>query len=202
MDQPSAPPPRKSGGALKWILIGCGGILFLIAAFIGVSAYLVYRSFNTDPAKVEASAQEILPFEKPAEFKGAFSMSVMGFKMAFLSSGDPKAPSPDAAMIILASFQGGKQNQEQFQRQLKESLEKQGQSQQVAEQRPVETFKVRGKDVPSQVAVVKNENTQATALQYTLSLDGPGSAPAILMIIGPEKKVDHAWVQKLLDTVK
>ncbi len=200
MNQPAGTPPQKSGGALKWILLGCGGIILLIVAFFAVSTYLVYRAFNTDPVKVEQASQEIVKFDKPAGWKGVFSMSVMGFKMAMLSSGDPKAP--DNAMVILASFDGAKQNQEQFQRQMKDSLEKQGQSQQVSEQRPAETFKVQGKDVAAQVAVVKNQNTNAQALQYTLALDRPGGNTAMLMIIGPEKVVDHAWVQKFLDTVK
>jgi hypothetical protein len=193
-------PPQKSGGVLKWILLGCGGIILLIVAFFAISGYLLYRSMNTDPVKVEEASQEILKYEKPEGYKGVFSMSMMGVKMAMLSSGDPK--SADAAMIVLATYQGGKMNQEQFQNQLKESLEKQGHSQQVSEQRPAETFKVKGKEVPAQVAVVQKQQTNAKAMQYTLALDGPSGATAMVMIVGPEKTVDHAFVQKFLDRVK
>src|SRR5262249_6584404 len=118
------PPPRKSGGALKWILIGCGGILLLIIAFVGISGYLVYRSFNTDPVKVEDAAQDIVKFEKPAGFKGMFSVSMMGVKMAMLGAGEAKDASKGA--IVLASFPADKANQEQVQRQIKENMEKQG----------------------------------------------------------------------------
>jgi hypothetical protein len=194
------PAPRKSGGALKWILLGCGGIILLGVAFIGVSTYLVYRSFNMDPVKVEETAQEIVTFQKPEGYKGVFSMSVMGVKMAMLSAGE--ANNTDAGAIILATFPGGKQNQEQFQRQLQESMEKQGRSTQVSEHRPAETFKVKGKDVPAQVALVKSQNSGTQLLQYTLAMDGPGGNMAMIILMGPEKTTDHAWVQKFLDTVK
>jgi hypothetical protein len=202
MDQATGNPPKKSGGgALKWILIGCGGIILLIVAFFAVSGYLVYRSFNMDPAKVESTAQEIVTFEKPAGYKGIFSMSVMGVKMAMLSAGDQQH-SMESGAIILATFPGGKQNQEQFQRQLKESMEKQGRSTEVSETRAAETFKVKGKDVPAQVALVKAQNSNTQLLQYTLAMDAPSGNMAMIIVMGPEKQTDHAWVQKFLDTVK
>src|SRR2546423_5054560 len=85
MDQPASNQPKKSGGVFKWVLLGCGGVILLIVAFVGISSYLVYRSMNTDPAKVETAAQEIVKFEMPAGYKGAFSMSMMGVKMATLT---------------------------------------------------------------------------------------------------------------------
>ena len=55
MNQPMpATQPRKSGGALKWILLGCGGLVFLAVAFFAVTGYLIARNFTTDPAKAEA----------------------------------------------------------------------------------------------------------------------------------------------------
>jgi hypothetical protein len=203
MDQPAGNPlPRKSGGgALKWILLGCGGIILLIVAFVAVSSYLVYRSFNTDPVKVEETAQEIVKFDKPAGFKGMFSVSMMGVKFAVF--GPANAQDASGAAIVLGNFPSGKQNQEQFQRQLKESMEKKGHSQEVSEQRPAETFKVRGNDVPAQVAVMSQKNNaDAKILQYILALDNTGGNTTLIMVMGPEKTTDHAWVQKFLDTVK
>jgi hypothetical protein len=105
----------------------------------------------------------------------------MGFKMAMLGSGDPKAPD---GMIIFATYEGAKLSKEQLEQQIKQSMEKQGHSQQVSERRPAETFKVKGKDVPAQVAVVKNENTNGTALQYTLTLESPS---------GQSRRGRHQW---------
>src|SRR6185295_9928328 len=129
MDQPVAnQAPRKSGGgALKWVLLGCGGLLLLVVAFFGISGYLVYRSFNTDPTKVEATAQEILVFEKPAGYKGAFSMSVMGVKMAALM-----ADGGAGGSIVMITMPG-KANQEQLRAQMRANMEKQGQSTEVVE---------------------------------------------------------------------
>jgi len=198
MDQPMGNPPKKSGGALKWILLGCGGIILLIVAFFGISGYLVYRSFNTDPAKVETTAQEILPFQKPEGYKGMFSMSVMGVKMAALSAGEQGA----GGSIVLVAVPAGT-NQEQMRAQMKANMEKQGQSQEVIEKRKNESFKVRGKAVDSMVDVVASKGSgDARMHQYTLSVDGPSGQPVLMVITGPEKQVDHDWVQKLLDTVK
>jgi hypothetical protein len=186
----------RSGGALKWVLLGCGGLVFLAVAFFAVAGYLVARNFSTDPAKAEATAQEIVTFEKPDGFKGAFSMSVMGLKMVMLAKGDPKAS--EGSMIMLGSFPIGQQNQEQYQTQINESMKQQGHGQDVTEQRAPETFKVRGKDVVAQVVVAG----PAKLLRYTLNFDGGNGRMITISVQGPEKTTDHAWVQKFLDTVK
>jgi len=198
MDQPMGnPPPKKSGGALKWILIGCGGIIFLGVAFVGVSVWLVSRAFNTDPAKVEAAAKEIVPFETPAGFKGTFSMSI-GFKMAALMAGQ----SGEGGMIVLMTVPGGKQNEAQMRRQMKENMEKQGKSQEVVEKRKNEKFKVRSQEVEASVDVTSGQGSEERSLQYTLVTENAAGSTVLMMISGPEKKMDHDWVQKFLDTVK
>jgi hypothetical protein len=188
---PSQPP--KSGGALKWVLLGCGGLLFIMITLAGISVYLVSRQFSSDPVKVEAAAQEILTFEKPAGYKGTFSISMMGTTSAVLSSGDA------SSTIVVARVPGAQGSREQFEKSFKESLEKQGHSQQVSEQRKAETFKVRGQEVTAQVAVV---GSGERSLQYTLVLEEKSGSSVMLIISGPEKTHDHAWVQKFLDTVK
>jgi hypothetical protein len=201
MDQPvSAQPPKKSGGALKWILLGCGGIIFLGVALIGVMTYLAYKTFSKDPAQVEAAAQEILVFEKPAGYKGVFSMSMMGVKMATLMKG--AAGQPDVASIVLMAMPAGKVDPEQLRGQMRANMEKQGHSQEVVEKRKKETFKVRGKDVESSVDVTVHKGSDGRMLQYEMVLDGSGGGPVLLVLSGPEKDADHAWVQKFLDTVK
>ncbi len=199
MNQPvSSQPPKKSGGALKWILLGCGGILLLGAAFVGVMGYLAYRSFSTDAAKVETSAQEILGFEKPAGYKGIFSMSMMGVKMATLGSGAPGQP--NNSTIVLVTMPGT--NQEQMRAQMRANMEKQGQSQEIVEKKKNETFKVRGKEVDATVDVTIPKGADARQLTYTFALDNATGHTVLLVLSGPENQADHAWVQKFLDTVK
>jgi hypothetical protein len=200
MNQPIGNPPKKSGGALKWVLLGCGGIILLGVAFFGIMGYFMYKSFNTDPAKVEAAAQELLTFEKPAGYKGAFSVSMMGFKMASLASGTPGQPG--VGMILMVSMPGGKENQEQLRTQMRQNMEKQGQSQEIVEKRKSETFKVRGKDVDATVEVTKTKGSDARMLQYTIPLENAAGNTVLLLLAGPEQQEDHAWVQKFLDTVK
>jgi ribosomal protein L21E len=200
MDQPVSNPPKKSGGALKWILLGCGGILLIGAAFIGIMGYLAYRSFNTDPVKVEAAAQEILTFQKPEGFRGVASVSIAGFRTATLCSG--AAGQPGNSCLVLVTMPGGRTNQEQMRAKMKENMEKQGQSQEVVEKRKAETFKVRGKDVDAGVDVTVHKGASDRMLQYTLTVDNASGNAVIVLLTGPEKQADHEWVQKFLDTVK
>ena len=194
------PPRQSSGGALKWILLGCGGLMLLMVAFFAVSGWAVYRSFNTDPAKVDTAAHDILTFEKPAGLKGVGSMSMMGFKMATYGPEDVKK---DGAMFLMvATFPSGKANQQQYQQQIEVNMKQQGHSAEGAERLPNETFKVRGNDVTAQVSAMKDQNSGTRTLHYTMVLEGDQKKLVMIAIGGNEKTADHAWVQKFLDTVK
>lgn len=197
MNQPNANPPKKSGGIFKWVLLGCGGIVLIGAAVIGFIGYQAYKSFSTDPAKVEASAQEILKFDPPAGYRGQMAMSMMGFKMIALGS-----QTEHGSMIMLMTIPGGKGNQEQLKTQMNANLEKQGQANASVEQRPAEKFKVRGQDINAQVNLVTPKQGGAPMLQYMLAPDGANGDTVLLVIQGGEKSITHDWVQKFLDTVK
>ena len=197
MTYPAA--PKKSGGALKWILLGCGGLIFLAVAFFAVTGYLVYRGMNTDPAKVETSAKEIMAFQKPEGFNGVFSMSMMGLKMAMFM----KTPGDESnGSLMIGSFPSGGQSREQFQAQIQQNMKQQGHSAEITEKRPAETFKVRGQDVTADVGLVSPKDAEVKVIQYTLTVDAASGKMGMIMISGPEKTFDHAWVQKFLDTVK
>jgi hypothetical protein len=201
MNQPELSQNRpKQSSPLKWILLGCGGLVLLIVAGFGVMGYVVYRNFNTDPARVEAAAQEILAFEKPAGLKGAASVNMMGFKTATFVPEDPKQDG--AAMLMVATFPAGKQNQDQFQQQIDANMKQQGHSREGAERLPPETFKVRGNDVTAQVTAVKDQNSDARSLTYMLTFESKPGKIVMVTIAGKDKAVDHAYVQKFLDTVK
>src|SRR5207237_7131491 len=105
------------------------------------------------------------------------------------------------ASIVLMTMPG-MANQEQLRAQMRANMEKQGRSQEVVEKRKNETFKVRGKEVESSVEVTSPKGSDARMLQYTFAVDGAAGQTVLLVVTGPEKDADHAWVQKFLDTVK
>jgi hypothetical protein len=198
MNQPELSQNKpKQGSPLKWILLGCGGLILLIVAGFGVMGYMVARNFSTDPAKVETASQEILKFEKPAGLKGVGSMSMMGFKMATYGPEDAKQGN---LFLMVATFPGG--NQAQYQQQIDANMKQQGHSQEGAERLPNETFKVRGSDVTAQVTALKDQNSGTRSLHYMIMLEGDAKKMVMVTMGGNEKTADHAWVQKFLDTVK
>jgi hypothetical protein len=200
MDQFNTNEPQqkpKSGGVLKWVLIGCGGLVLIGAIAIGGLIYMASRGMSTDTAKVEAIAQEILPFEKPDGYRGAFSMSIMGMKTAML------AEIGGNGSIMVMTFPSQKANKEGIERKLNAAMEKQGRGQAaISEKRASETFNVRGKNVVAEVGVVGGKNGTNNALRYALTLESSSGGLAMLMISGSEETTTHDWVQKLLDSVK
>jgi hypothetical protein len=190
-------PQKKRGGVLKWVLIGCGGLLVIIAVVIGGLVYMASRGVSTDAAKVEAIAQEILPFEKPAGYRGVYSMSMLGVRSAMLmESGGPGS-------IMLMTFPSQGANREDIERRVNTAMEKQGRGQAaISEKRANETFNVRGKDAVAEVGVVAGKNGVDDRLRYSLTLVSSTGAPILLVISGNEKTTTHDWVQKLLDSVK
>ena len=196
---PPALPPKakeKKGGVLKGIAIGCGVIILIILGVSTVGGYLFYRGFSADPAKAESVAQEILAHETPAGFKGEFSMSMMGMKMAAIASGGG-----DERLMFMA-IPGARASQDDLQRQMRQAMKKRGDDRDVVEDRGREKFNVRGKEAEAQVQVTAGKGGNGRLLQYVLTLDGKAGNPVLLLIMGNEKRLDHAWVQKFLDTVK
>ncbi len=198
MDQSTGSAPRKSGGVLKWVALGCGLMLLLGIGFFAVSVYMISRSVTTDAGKSETIAQEIVSFEKPAGMHGEFGLAMMGVKMAALTSRGGAEP---IASMVLFTIPGGKTNKDELRRQMNTNLEKQGRSHNIVEHKPDEKFKVRGQEVEAKVEVTAD--SQGTrSLQYGLAIDGAGGNLVLLMLIGGEKTLDHDSVQRFLDTIK
>jgi hypothetical protein len=198
MDQFNAnEPQKKRGGVLKWVLIGCGGLAVIIAVIIGSLIYIASKGMSKDPVKVEAIAQEILSFEKPAGYRGAFSASILGVKTAFL------AESGGNGVIALVSIPSQKANREEIERQVSTAMEKQGRGQAaISEKRGNEIFSVRGKDAVADVGIVVGKNGAENVLKYTLVLENSASGHVMLIISGSEATTTHDWVQQFLDSVK
>jgi hypothetical protein len=182
-------PPKKKSSTLKWVLIGCGGLVVLAVIAI-----------TMDPAKVEAAAQAILPFDNSQGFTGSFSMDIAGTKMVTLM--DKSGPQP-GAMLFLASLPSGG-NEDATQKQMLQSMEKRGGGKMnVAERRPDETFHAQGTDVTAKVNILQRGGDNAPRqIQYVLALRGTSGKPVITMFMGREETTTHEWVQQFLDTVK
>lgn len=192
-------PGQKKGGALKWVLIGCGGILFLGVVAVGVGVWLVARNFTTDPAKVESMAREIATFETPEGLRGQFGMSMMGVKMAVFAT-DPNMS--EGKGLVLMSAPAGQVNRDQMARQMREKMAEKGSDRKVVESKGVEKFRVRGKETEATVEVTADKEGGRRGLQYTMAFEGNAGATVLLMLMGDEKELDRARVQKFLDTVK
>jgi hypothetical protein len=188
---------KKRGGVLKWVLIGCGGSLVIAAAVTAVLVYMLSKGVSTDAAKAEGIAREILLFEKPARYKGMFSLSMMGVKSAMLMESEGRGA------ILLMTFQSQGSNREDIERRVSAVMEKQGWSWAAnSNKRAVETFNVRGKEAMAEVGVVAGKNGAEDTLQYTLALESSVGSPLIMMIYGNEKTITHEWIQTLLDSVQ
>jgi hypothetical protein len=201
MDEPmlTQPPPKQSRKLLKWMLLGCGGSILLVAVLLGISGYFfVVRNMSTDAAKAESVAHEILPFEKPPGYTWQMSMVMFGMKSAMLVS-HPDGGGAGGGIVLISMPKGA---QEEFRKQMRSNLQKQGYGKAVSEQLPGETFRIRGRDTPAQVAILSPKDSSWNALQYTIELDGSSGDLVTLSITGSEQQTSHDWVQKFLDSVK
>lgn len=186
--------PQKDN-TWKWLLLGCFGFIVLTGAVAGIVGYKTFKSIKMSPAEVEASAQQILPFEKPEGMEGKMSMSIMGMKMATLG---PQAGQPSEQLIMLMTMPGYRNNQVGLRRQ----MDQQNANKDISVQKmPSQTFKVLGKDTPAEVQKLVPAQGNPS-LQYVFYVDSPKGDLVLLLLQGPEATATHDWVQKFLDTVK
>jgi hypothetical protein len=190
------PQPKKRRSVLKWILLGFGGSIILVVALLAVSGYVMYRKISRDPATAESLSQKILEFEKPSGYTGRLSMEMFGMKMAVLVS--HSGGGNDRGGIILISTPKGTRQAPQ----LRAYLEKRGYSNGVTERLFSETFKVRGRDAPAQVAIIALKDSSSKMRKYTIDLDGGSGDSVMLVFLETETKATHDWAQEFLDSVK
>jgi hypothetical protein len=157
----------------------------------------MYRSFSADPAKAEAAAYDIQPLTIPADFKGQFSMSMMGMKMATLESGVRGAP--NNSRIMLMELSNPRADQEVVRKQMVDSMERRGGYESFLNRRPDETFQLRGADIQAQV---NSRDDKSNSVQYTLVFQGTSGKTVMLIVSGDETRITHEFVQMLLDSVK
>jgi hypothetical protein len=191
--------PKKKSGVLKWVLMGCGGLVLVVVIALAVVGYMFYRNINTNPAEAAGVAQEILPIKIPAGFKGQFAMNAFNMKMATLASSDGNPR--NRSTIVLMAMKGG--NADAMQKAIADNMARGGQTtSDVSEQRPNETFRFRGADVPAQVrAGPVRRGGDPNAVQYSIALPGKSGDVVMLMVNGSDQEITHEWVQNLLDSV-
>ena len=196
---PQQPEKPRKDNTWKWLFLGCFGFILLFGGIGGIIGWRAYKSFSMKPEDVEIAAQQILTFEKPEDYEGKFSMSIMGITMASLA---PKGPTraETGGMILLMTMP--QNNRDAMRKQMDSQVETSRNGRNVTTQKLAEqTFKVRGEAVPAEVQKVTPDQGEVT-LQYTLFLMSPKKQLVMLNLTGPEKTTTHDWVQKFLDTVK
>jgi hypothetical protein len=192
--------PKKKSGVLKWILIGCGSLLVLVLIIIGIGAYFASRVFTLNPVKVETVAQEILSFDKPQGFQGAFSMSIAGMRMVTLIGTEG---TDLGSTIVLASLPPGS-TQASMEQNITNAMEQRGKGKMhIVETRPPEDFQAQGQTTPAVVNLVEQSGYSGQRmLQYVMTLRGPSGNSVVLMMMGHETSTSHERVQQFLDTVR
>jgi hypothetical protein len=192
--------PKKKSDVLKWVLMGCGGLVLLGVIAIVAGYFFVRNAFNSNPAEAVKVAQEILPIKIPAGFQGVVAMNAFNMKMATLSSseGDPR----NRSSIVLMAMKGG--SADAMQKAILDNMARGGQTTtDASEQRPNETFRFRGTDVQAQVhAGPLRRGGDPASVRYTLALPGKSGEAVMLMASGTEQEISHEWVQNLLDSVQ
>jgi hypothetical protein len=192
--------PKKKSSALKWTMIGCGGLVALAVIIVGIGFYFFSQMVTTNPVKVEVAAQEILSFDKPQGFKGGFSMNTAAMKIVTFVGADA---SERGSTLVLASLPPGS-NQESMQQNMLTAIEQRGNGKMhITENRPSEEFRVQGKDATSLVDLVQQGGDSAPRLlRYAITLHGSSGNMVVLMLMKSEQTATHEWVQRFLDTVK
>jgi hypothetical protein len=120
---PPSPEAKTTGNVLKWIGIGCGGLLVLAIAGIAGMFFLAKQFLNLsfDSQKAEQTASSIMDYQIPGGGRGIMSMNVSGVEMAGVMS----ANNPESATLVLGKIPPAMQGssaefQESFQRSLNE----------------------------------------------------------------------------------
>lgn len=216
-NEPFQPKKKKGCGPVGWILGGCGCLVLIGVVVVGLGVWWMANAISMDPAEVEGVAHEILPFEKPEEIKGIFSISIslfgQGFKMAVLGDDPDNEKSAPGQVIMLMHGPQGQISKEDMQQQYRDNTSENTDLGTPAETRS-ETFVLRGNEIQAEMQIFQpeveasGEETETKEaeeaprmVQYFMEIPGSPNH-TILMISGPEKIWSPDRVQALLDTVK
>jgi hypothetical protein len=188
---PETPSSQKSS-VIKWVAIGCGGLLVLgIGLFAGL-AFWGWKSLNpvTDPQQVEAQAKSLFDYNIPGGSKGLVSMNIMGVQMSQIVD---TAPNPNVFLmvgVLPAQFASQK---EAFQQSFQESMQQQLQQNTQFSQTKTEQKTLCNQEVPVLIQEGQgssdNQSAPVPSITYNAFVNYQGSERFIwLMTSGDQAK--------------
>lgn len=202
-----APAPQKSGGfsLLKCCLVvGC--LLVLLAGGAGVWVALQFRQM-LDPVYVAQVANEIVPCEVPAGYRGYFALKRPA-KMAWIMPENLTSPTNQAGvpLMIMLVATPEKVPQAQLEQQAKRQLASQGHQLEAESDDREEIVTVRGQPTKAKRAVAVGKRGERT-VNYTILLEQPPtetnpSGQALIMFIGAEGTFDRKAMDGFLKSIK
>ena len=208
-------PPKKgmSGGTKALLIVGIiFGLLILLCCggLVGLGIYgasYFSDAMSQDPAVIAECTAQFVEMEIPPQFA-----PVMSFDMTIPFSGEALmvwvvyADEPSGSMLMMASLGAVMvaQNQEDVQRQLKESMRQQGLAagEDVDEwESSVREIEVRGEPTAFTFAVGKNTETEAQRIEVSGMFEGQ-SGPVMLILSADAAVIDEEAVVEMIESIK
>lgn len=192
---PETPPSRKSGSVIKWVAIGCGGLLFLGIGLIALLAFWGSKSLNlvTDPNKVQEQAQSLFDYNIPGGSQGLASMNIMGVQMNQIVD-NPQTPN---VFLVVGVLPPQLVNQkETFRKSIQESFQ-----QQLPQDTQLSPAKTENKNLCNQQVPVSIQEGQINlaeqsitvpTITYTAFVNYQGSERFVILITNGEKAQENA----------
>lgn len=165
---PSPNPSGNSGNIVKWVAIGCGGMLLLTIGLIAGLFFFIQRSFNvsTDSQQAEQSARQMMDYTIPGGSQGVVSLNISGMEFAGVTGNDGKV------FLMLGKLPASMQaSSDQIQAEIQKNLEQQQGSFTIKEKR-TESRQLCGQTVSVTIAEgargAGQESVPAIAYQTTV----------------------------------
>lgn len=173
----------------------CGCVLAFVA-LQSVGSFME-QSMVTDPAQVQQIGAKIADYEAPPGYSQEFGMSIFGFDLVGLTSGDEQ----NGVLIFIMQFPAwANMDEAQMEQQMQQSIRRETNTQdlnlEVVDQ---STVTIRDQ----QVMLTTREGTNkegVTVRQVTGFFQGKGG-PTMLMIMGSTEKWDQAAIEAFIASI-
>jgi hypothetical protein len=178
---------------LIFIIVAIAGVCCLCTAIIGYvmvsrATTLVGQTVSMDPQKTGQVAKSITDYKLPANYKEAFSMSLLGVSMAGFSSTD------DATMIMFFQFpQNSGLSQQQMEEQMRQMWSQQNRENYNINKVGTIPTTIRGK--PVELSVYEGTSSNGKKVRQLIGLFEGKNGTALLMVAGD---IDQ-WDQRSID---
>lgn len=186
------------------IILGVGGVLMLLC-FCGVAASALLlnkagqaleEAVATDPAAVNAIADEIADYRLPPGYEDAFGMRLMGFAMVGYANNGT-----GGSIVLMQYPAAAGLDQEEMERQMRDALRNQGGAW-YAELEPIGQRQVTIRGQRVMLTIAEGDDTSAGALrQATAVFEGRGG-PVLLMITEPMGSWNDRAINAFLASIR